>query len=131
MAQSRLIGVTGALVSGPPTSALFGGDSRDDFLSLDFQATYGASKGATISIVGTDMAPVVLSLEGIVKGRLFALRVLSGDVVKVLLTQLSGVSTILVDDEFFFHSRNDANKFTAISLVGTADLSYVLAGDVT
>lgn len=130
MAQSRIVGVTGALSSGPPGSALFGADSRDDFLSLDFQATYGASKAATISIASTDMAPFVMSLEGIVKGRVFALRALSGTV-KVLLTNAAGVAAILVDSELVLHCSGDANKYTAISLVGTADLEYFIAGDVT
>lgn len=132
MAQSRIVGVTGALASGPASSSLFGGDSRDDFLSLDFQATYGASKAGTISINSTDMSPKVFDLEGIVKGRVFALRVLSGTVVKVILTFAGiGDQTYLVDDELILHNENDVNAFSAVKLVGVGDLAYFVSGDVT
>ena len=130
MAQPTQIVVTGAVASAPSTASLYS-TSLQEFLGLNFQATYGATKSGMISVASTDLSPFNLSLEGILAGRVFGMRLISGDTMKVLITTALGVATIPVSDECLLHSPNPGDQFTAIQFVGIGDVRYFVAGDVS
>lgn len=122
--------MTGAIASAPSTASLYS-TSLQEFLGLNFQATYGATKAGMISIAATDpLNPFVLSLEGIVAGRVFGMRLISGDTMQVKITTALGVASVPVSDELVIHSPNPGDEFTAIAFVGTGDVRYFIAGDV-
>lgn len=131
MAQSNVITVAGVVRGSPATSALFTPTAFEPFLDLALEATYGSVK-ATQRSVNVDAAhPEALPLEGITKARFLAFRLLSGSTMQIWLTTALGVAKIPVSDEFVLHVPNPGDEVTAIQLVGTADFSYLIAGDVT
>jgi hypothetical protein len=130
VAQSTVIQVSGAVAAMPAAASLYS-SSLQEFLSLCSQATYGAAKGGGVSVASTDMSPFVVPFEGITKGRMFGLALLSGQTMKVKMTNGDGVAIIPVSDKLWLHAPNPGDEFTAISLVGTGDVSYFLAGDTT
>lgn len=101
-------------------------------MNTSFNATYGSSKSARPSIIGaTDLVPFVIPLETIVKVRMVAFRV-RGASLKFLVTSAAGVDqAIKCSDLWLAHMPNAGDEWTAIKVVGTADLEYVLAGDVS
>jgi len=131
VAQSTVIQVSGAVAAMPAAGSLYTA-SLQEFLALSTQATYGAAKGGAISVNSTDLAPFVLPLEGIAKGRMIGIGLISGQTIKVLLTTALGVDqAIPVSDKLFLHMPSAGDEFTAVKLVGVADIQYFLAGDVT
>lgn len=131
MAQSTVVQVSGAIAAQPAAGALFTA-SLQEFLSLSTTATYGAAKGGAISVNSTDIAPFVVPLEGIVKGRMIGIGIISGQTVKVLLTTALGTDqAIPVSDKLFLHMPSAGDEYTALKIVGVADIQYFLAGDVS
>jgi hypothetical protein len=130
VAQSTVIQVSGVVAAMPATGSLYT-SSLQEFLNLSSQATYGAAKGSGVSVNSTDLAPFVVPFEGVVKGRMFGLALLSGSTMKVKITNGFGVAIIPVSDKLWLHAPNVGDEFTAISLVGVADVAYFLAGDVS
>jgi len=126
------IEITG-VVSARPASTAFGACTLQELLPLNTRATYASTKYGGITIAAIDPAPPFnLDFEGIIAGRLFAMRLNSGDSIRVTITFAStGPATIPVSDELLIHNVNPGDEITAISFVGAADISYVLAGDVT
>lgn len=131
MALPAIISHTGSL-SGSPAASSAGIPSLQEILNTTFTGTYGSSKGGRPAIVGaTDGSPFVLSLETITKVRVIVMRVRGGSL-KLKLTSAAGsLQSILCSDLFLWHAPNSGDEITGIQLVGTADLEYVLAGDVT
>lgn len=130
MAQSTTVQLTGVLVSQPATPSLYS-CTLQELVNLSFCATYGATKDGVIPIASSDGSPFNLPFEGIIRGRVFALRLLSGATMKLKITTGLGVAILSVSGQFLFHSPNPGDEITAIQLVGTGDVAYVLAGDVT
>lgn len=129
MAQSAQIKVTGVVTTAPATSSFFS-CTLQELLNLSLCAVYESAKGAGVSISSTDLAPYSVPFEGITKGRFFAVRVLSGVSMKVLVTTALGVATLPLSDLHMIHNPNDGDQITAIQIVGIGDLAYALAGDV-
>jgi len=99
-------------------------------LPLDFCESYAMSKTARPDIVlATDLAPYVVPFETITKARVLVLRVWGGSITAKLtsaagIKQAFNVSKLLV-----WHSPNAGDELTALELVGTAEVEYLLAGD--
>lgn len=129
--QSAGIEITG-VISARPASTAFGACTLQELLPLNTRAVYASGKGASISVSATSPSPpFVLPLEGIVAVRLFAMRLLSGDSIRVTITTPVGTATFPVSDEFVLHNVNPGDEITAISFVGSAEIAYAIAGDVT
>jgi hypothetical protein len=103
-----------------------------DFLNTSFQGTYGAGKGAAVSIVGaTSGSPFILALETIVKVRMLAFRVRGGSL-EIRITSAKGTDQAFAcSDIFVWHAPFAGDELTAIKCIGTADLEYVISGDVS
>lgn len=129
MAQAATIQVVGAVTSQPQTASFYS-CTLQQLMPLELCAVYESVKGNILSIAGTDLAPFDLPFEGITKGRFLAIRLLSGATLKAKITTALGVATIPVSDLFLIHLLNPGDEVTAVQLIGTVDLSYVLAGDV-
>lgn len=131
MPLPAIIGHTGS-VSGTPAQATSGVPSLQEILNTSFTSTFASSKSARPAIVGaTDASPFVLALETITKVRFMAMRV-RGGTLKVVVTSAAGTDQAFnLSDVLVWHSPNSGDELTAVKLVGTADLEYVLAGDVS
>jgi hypothetical protein len=102
-----------------------------ELLPTALQATYAMAKTAAPSIINaTSLSPYVIPLETISRIRLFGMRV-RGQSIKVLVTSAAGADQAFnVSDLLLLHCPNQGDELTAIKLVGTADITYVIAGDV-
>lgn len=129
MAQSSRIKVTGMVAASPATSSAYS-CTLQALMDLSLCAVYQAAKGAELSIASTDLAPYSVPFESITKGRFFCARVLSGASMKLLITTGLGVATLPLSDRYMIHNPSDGDEITAIQIVGTGDLAYVLSGDV-
>lgn len=132
MALSALIQHTGSL-SGSPSQAGASIPSLQEILGTTFSATLSASKSGRPTIVGaTDGVPFVLGLETITKVRLIVLRVTGGSLkVKLTNSTAGSLQAVMVSNLFMLYAPNAGDEVTAIQLVGTADLEYLIAGDVS
>lgn len=131
MAQSVTIWHSGA-VTGQPL-AVPGGPSLSDMMNTSFSNTYTASQSSRLSVVGaTDSVPFVVALGSVVKVHFLGLRVINGSSIKVLLTSPSGTDQALKTSSLLlWHSPNSGDEFTAIKLVGTADIELLIVGNVS
>jgi hypothetical protein len=131
MAQSVTIWHAGAVTGS--AHAVPGGPSLMDLLNTSFSWTYGSSKACRPSVVGaTDIAPYVVSLDTITKVRFIGIRVINGSSIKLVLTSPSGTDQAFKTSSLWlWNSPNAGDEFTAIKLVGTADIELVIAGDVS
>lgn len=119
-------------INGSPAQSSISSPSLTELLNTSFTGTYGSSKGARPTINGaTDLAPFVIALETITKVRVIVMRVRGGSLV-VKLTSAAGTDQAFPVSELFMLSTPSAgSEVTSIKCVGTADLEYVIAGDVT
>lgn len=129
MAQPVTLTHEGALVSAPASSP----SSLLDRLITSFEFTYQVARTGHPTIIGaTDMAPFVIGFEGMTAVRVFGLRVNSGDL-KVLVTSASGTDQALNvggQGVLLWSSPYSGDQLTAIKMVGTADVDYLIAGDL-
>jgi hypothetical protein len=130
VAQSTTLQLVGVLHAQPAPASLYS-QTLQELLPLSFSAVYGAVKGGVIPVASTDLAPFTLPLEGIVKGRVFAMRLMSGATMKLRITTALGTAVLNVSGQFLLHAPATGDQFTAIQLVGTGDVAYAIAGDVT
>lgn len=132
MAQSTRVELQGVL-TGAPSSPSFYSGTLQELLPVSFCDVYTAIKNGVITVNSTDGVPFILPFENILKGRIFALRLLAGLTCKVILTSGLGDAAFNVSDQFLLRVRNPGDEFTAIKIVTAAqqvDLAYLLAGDV-
>jgi len=122
---------TGSL-NGSPSNSGSAVPSLQEILCTTFQATYSGRKSGAPTIVGaTDGAPFVLNFETLTKVRLFGVRI-SGGSLKIKMTSAGGtLQSVMCSDLFLLHSPNTGDEITAINLVGTANIEYLIAGDVS
>ena len=103
-----------------------GGNSST--LVFDFQAEYERSLEAARHVSGTVSAPYDLGLGGVAGIYLFALRVLSGGPLTLLLTSAAGTAQEMpVSGEIFIDNEGGV-PITRIQIAGTADIEFMLAG---
>lgn len=131
MAIPALVTHTGSL-SGTPAQGAVATPSLQEIINTSFAGTFGSSKSARPSIVNaTLMSPFVLPFETITKCRCFALSVVSG-AMTVLITTAAGTDQAYpVSGLWLWFSPQPGTEITSIKLVGTADVQYFLAGDVS
>lgn len=103
-----------------------------ELLNTSFTGTYGSSKSARPTINGaTDGAPFILPFETITKVRVIVMRV-RGGTIRLKLTSAAGTDQVIpVSELLVWTSPNAGDEVTAIKIVGTADVEYILAGDVS
>ena len=100
-----------------------------------FTASYAAHKSSEIDVVGaTDLAPLVIPLENVVKVRVLIISV-SGNSVVLKLTSAAGADQAIrlsSGGKQIFYQPTIGDEFTAIKLVGTgATVNYMIAGDLS
>lgn len=130
MANPATIQHNGALSASPSTGAA-AASTLNEVINTTFLATYSARKSGSISVAGaTDAVPFVLALETIVKVRLLVLKVSTSMVAKV--TSAKGADQAIPNSSLLLlHIPAAGDELTAIKFVGTFDLEYVIAGDVS
>lgn len=131
MGQPALVTVTGAVTITPVVGGFPGSPSLTDTLQIYVQAAYGSWKTGRPNISAPLIgSPFVVPLEGIAKVRFLAFK--TALPMKVLLTTPNGGAdqAVPVSDELVIHAPGAGDEMTAIKVVGTGDISYVIAGDV-
>lgn len=129
MPAAALLSITG-VVSASPVTATLNAPSLNDNLNLGMSKSYPIETAGRPPVAGTDMAPFVLPLQGMTKARFLALRVMSGSLKVKVSTPNGGADQVLpASDLFVIHNPNSGDELTAIKLIGTADIEYILAGE--
>lgn len=108
-----------------------GNPAQRGTLNTTFFASFTGSKSTQLSVVGaTRVDPFVLSLDSIENVRFLGVRVVNGASIQVVVTTAAGEETYNVSPLLLLFAQNPGDEITAISLVGTADLEVMIAGDV-
>lgn len=130
MALPAIITHTGMLNGSPAASA--GTPSLQSILNTSFSATYQSSKSGRPGIVSaTDLSPFIIPFETINKVRALAVKVVGGGSVRVKITTAYGTDQVIpVSGLLIWHCPNAGDEITSIKLVGTADIEYLIAGDL-
>lgn len=124
----------GVLNGTPSNGSLAGGQSLTGLLRTDFSATFPSSKSGRPCITGATFAgtPFVFPLEGITKVRIFALRIISGSLLVRFSSPNGGATQIIpVSNFLLIYNPVSGDEFTVIDAEGTANVEYVLAGDLS
>lgn len=115
------------LLTGEPSNITDG--TKSNSIDLGFTRAYAKSAGASVTITSTDLAPFSVNLNGLVSVNLLAIKILNGLSVKVLLTSAVGTDqAVNVSGLWVWHSPVAGDVLTAVKLVGTAELEYLIAG---
>ena len=132
MGQPALVQITGAVVVSPVTGSCYpGSPSMTDTLQISASAAYGSWKNGRPNVQKPTIGdPYVVPLEGIAKVRFLAFRTQLP--MRLLLTTPNGGAdqVVPVSDELVLHAPGAGDEMTAIKIVGTGDVTYVIAGDV-
>lgn len=106
------------------------GQAKSASIDLVFNHAYGKMVSGVVDITSTDLAPYTVNLDGITSVNLLAVRILSSSAsVKVKVTSAVGTDqTVSVSGLYVWHSPVAGDVLTAIKLVGTAQLEYLVAG---
>lgn len=124
LAMSGSIGSEGAKVVGDQTPLM-------KAIGLAFQATFDAVFGDGIPIASSDEAPFVPALGAVTAVRAIAIRSVDGASIVVKLTSAKGTDQeIPVSDLLVIQAKNVGDEYTAIKIVGTATVEYLLAGNL-
>ena len=123
MSTARAFNFTGALLAEPPH-----GGGRRTTLIFDSHAQYDQSLEAARHVSGTSIAPHDLDLGGVTSVYFFALRVLSGGPLTLLLTSSAGTAQEFPVLEEMFLDNKGGVPLTRVQIVGTADIEFMLAG---
>lgn len=130
MSQPALVSHTGSL-SGAPSNGAIVAPSLQELLNTGFSNTYQATASARPTISALEGSPFTIPLVTITKVRMIAMQVRSGSLT-ILLTSTAGTDqAILASGLFLMNTPNAGTEITSIKVFGTADLEYVIAGDVT
>lgn len=119
----RTFRLTGALLAEASQ-----GRGRSTTMMLDSSASYPQSFDGVKDVAGTVGTPYELELGGITSVYLFALRVLSGGPLTLLLDSTAGTAQEFPVSEEIFLSNKGGVPFTRIQIVGTADVEFMIAG---
>jgi hypothetical protein len=107
-------------------------DASADAIATSFQGTYTASQDLRLTVVGaTSGSPFVVPMGSVATARAVLIRVVNGASITAVITSAAGTSKINVSSLFLWSSPNPGDEITAISLVGTADVRVLIAGDVS
>lgn len=131
MGQPALVTVTGAVTVTPVTGGSPGSPSLTDTLQIYTQAAYGSWKSGRPNVANPLIgSPFTVPLEGIAKVRFLAFK--TALPMKLLLSSPNGGAdqVVPVSDELVIHAPGAGDEMTAIKVVGTGDVSYVIAGEV-
>ena len=132
MALPVTVAHTGSL-GGSPSTGSIGAPSLQEILNTSWSATYGSSKSGRPSIINaTDGSPFELDLETITKVRVLVINVKAGSlVIKVTSAHGTEQEFGISNGNLILHMPAAGDELTAIEFVGTADIEYFLAGDVS
>jgi len=123
LSTARAFNFTGALLAEPPHDG-----KRQSTLVFDFHAEYDQSLEAARHVSGTVLTPHDLDMGGVTNVYLFALRVLSGGPLTLLLDSTAGTAQeVPVSGEIFIDNEGGV-PITRIQIAGTADIEFMLAG---
>lgn len=126
MSQPITVTVNGAISAAPASSTALAPSLRADVM-IGLQRTYSFKQADSISI-NSPVSFVGLGLGSITKVRFVFIRVI-GASITITATSAAGSAVFNVSDEWMWHSPNEGDQFTAITLKGVSDLEYLLLGD--
>jgi hypothetical protein len=101
-------------------------------VNLEATRNYANHVAGTVPVSATDGSPFEIDCGGITQIRAMILRSLRGDLLVARLTSGQGSNQRVPFDDLFLHrgrAQPSLDFFTAVTIVGTGVLDYVLAGD--
>lgn len=120
--------MSGRVESDPPPGRST--DALSQSVDLAFDETYDAVMAASLPIASTLLDPFVLPLGAVTKVRAVCVRVVDGASVQVLVSSAAGNDqAIPVSDLVLVRAQNDGDQLTAVKVVGTARIEYLIGGD--
>jgi hypothetical protein len=127
--QPTLVQLRGAVVLSPVPGC--GGGSVTDTMQLQVSAAYGASASAPgMPVNAVDASPLAIPLQGIVAVRFLSIKSLSGAQMKLLVSSPNGGDDQVVPfTDLVLHCAEAGTEMTALKLVGSGSVSYLIAGD--
>lgn len=101
-------------------------------INLAFQQLYDGAFSAGVPIASTNLDPFEPDLGAIVAVRAIAVRALDGQSLVVKLTSAVGGTdqALPVSDLLVVRAQNPGDQYTAIKIVGTGRIEYLIAGDL-
>ena len=127
MGQPTSIALSGALVASPVPGTC--SPSLHDRIDVSFTHSYTQRISGSPSVNATQDAPFVLPFGGVAKGRALVLRVRGGSLRALITTPAGAAQAIRISDLLVIHNPAEGDQLTAVSLIGTAEIEYLLAGD--
>lgn len=122
------LSMSGAIGSDPCTP--FDSASLIKSIDLAFRATYDAVFGTGLPIAGTDLDPFTPDLGAVTAVRAIAIRAVDGQSLVVLLTSQKGTNQAFpVSDLLLLRAQNPGDEYTAVKVVGTGAIEYIIAGN--
>lgn len=99
-------------------------------LSLAFAAIYAQVDSGSFSFLGTNLAPYVMNPGGVTKVRLLAVRAIDGQTLQALLTSSLGTDQVVpFSGLLLVHCPAAGTELTAVKLLGSGRIEYLVAGD--
>lgn len=100
-------------------------------IDLAFKATYDGAWAGSQPIAGTNISPFVLALGAVTKVRAIALRSVDRTSMVAKLSSALGVDQLVPFSDLIVLRLTDADTspITAIKVVGTGRLEYLIGGD--
>lgn len=99
-------------------------------IDLAFRGTYDAAWAGNQPINGTVPSPFVVQLGAITKVRAFAVRAVDGQSLIIKITWAGGTDqAIPVSGQWIIANPNNGDVITAIKIVGTGRIEYLIGGD--
>lgn len=101
-------------------------------IDLGFKHPYPMSSSGSLLVNSTDMAPLAINL-GVTVAHLFVIKILGEAAsIKVKFTSAVGTDQLLnVSGLWVWHSPSTGDGITALSLVGSGEVEFLVAGGST
>lgn len=124
---SKKFTFSSVLMAGPVNAGTVGMSVRQN---VGFESIYQHEDSDLIALNSTDLSPFILLSSVVANAKIIAIRVISAASVKVKLTGSAGADQAVTisgpEGSLVLNSPNDG--YTAIKLVGVADVEYLVAG---
>lgn len=128
--MSYLVAMSGSIGS---DAAKIVGDQTPLMAAIDlaFKATFDAVFGDAVPIASNDGSPFIPALGAVTAVRAIAIRSVTGASLVVKLTSAKGTDQALpVSDLLILQAKNTGDQYTAIKIVGTGTVEYLIAGNL-
>ena len=127
MAQPINVTLNGSVSAAPASSSSIS-PSLSDTIMIGFSRTY-AYRVAVSESVNAPSVAATIQLGSITKVRTIVMRVIGASLTVQLTSPAGADQAFKTGDLFVWHSPNEGDQFTAVKLLGVADVEMLILGD--